>query len=69
LTKRDLKAFCRAFLPSDKVPARIYFQASLPKSADGRIACESLKAATHGAAQGASGKGKGELVQLLTPPF
>jgi acyl-CoA synthetase (AMP-forming)/AMP-acid ligase II len=69
VTERDLKAFCRAFLPSYKVPARIHFQASLPKSADGRISRESLKAAAHGAAQSAVGKGKREMVQLLTPPF
>ena len=58
VTERDLKAFCRAFLPSYKVPARIHFRASLPKSADGRISREALKAAAHGAAQGALGKGK-----------
>jgi len=69
VTERDLKAYCRAFLPSYKVPARIHFRAALPKSADGRIAREALKAAAHSAAQSELAKGKRDIFQPLTPQF
>ena len=45
LTERELKDYCRTFLASYKVPSRFYFQRLLPKSADGRILRETLKAA------------------------
>jgi long-chain acyl-CoA synthetase len=43
LTEQDLKNYCRAFLQSYKVPARIHLRPSLPKSEDGRISIETLK--------------------------
>jgi long-chain acyl-CoA synthetase len=51
LTERELKAYCRTFLPSYKVPARLHLQPSLPKSADGRILREALIAAAQAMAQ------------------
>ncbi len=51
LTERELKAYCRTFLPSYKVPARLHFQPSLPKSADGQIWREALQAAPPAMAQ------------------
>jgi excisionase family DNA binding protein len=67
LTERDLKTYCRAFLPSGKVPARIHFQASLPKSADGRILRQTLKAAAQLAVHGELRKVKSEIPQFLVP--
>jgi len=67
LTERDLKAYCRAFLPAAKVPARIHFQASLPKSAEGRILRENLKAAAQVAAHSALRKVKREIPHFLVP--
>jgi acyl-CoA synthetase (AMP-forming)/AMP-acid ligase II len=67
LTERDLKAFCREFLPSGEVPARIYFQASLPKSGEGRIRREALKAAAQAAAHNELQKPQSEIPRFLTP--
>ena len=67
LTERDLKAFCRAFLPACEVPARIYFQASLPKSAEGRTRREALKAAAQVAAHNELQKAQSEIPQFLNP--
>jgi len=52
LTEPDLKAYCRAFLQPHEVPARIHFHESLPKSADGRVMRETLKAAVQAVATG-----------------
>ncbi|MGA2543284.1 MAG: AMP-binding protein [Verrucomicrobiota bacterium] len=51
LTERELKAYCRTFLPSYKVPARLHVQPALPKSPDGRILREALQAAAQAMAQ------------------
>jgi long-chain acyl-CoA synthetase len=68
LTERDLKTYCRAFLQPHKVPARIHFHASLPKSADGRVLRETLKAAAQIEANSELGKGQSGLSEFLIPP-
>ena len=67
LTERELKAYCRTFLSSYKVPARIHFQASLPKSADGRISREALKAAAQSAVGGEMGMVKSAIAEIVIP--
>jgi long-chain acyl-CoA synthetase len=67
LTERDLKAHCRAFLPSGKVPARIHFQASLPRSEEGRVLREILKAAAQLASHSALGKVETEIPRFQIP--
>jgi acyl-coenzyme A synthetase/AMP-(fatty) acid ligase len=67
LTERDLKAYCRAFLPSAKVPARIHVQPALPKSQDGRISLDILKAAAQVAGHSEPANVEGELPQFLVP--
>ncbi|MGD0412523.1 MAG: AMP-binding protein [Verrucomicrobiota bacterium] len=67
LTERDLKAYCRVFLPSSQVPARIHFQASLPKSEEGRISLRTLKGAAQVAGQGQLRKVKSEIPRILVP--
>jgi long-chain acyl-CoA synthetase len=67
LTERELKTYCRTFLPPYKVPARLHVQPSLPKSADGRILREALKAAAHGAVGSELGGVKSDIAEILTP--
>jgi excisionase family DNA binding protein len=67
LTERELKAFCRTFLPAYKLPARIHLQPALPKSADGQIARESLKAAAQGAVNSELGKPMSGVPEFLNP--
>jgi excisionase family DNA binding protein len=68
LSERDLKTYCRAFLQPHKVPVRIHFHASLPKSADGRVLRETLKAAAQFAADGELGKAQSGFSEFLIPP-
>lgn len=67
LTERELKAYCRNFLQSYKVPVHFHFQPSLPKSADGQIARQALKVAAQGAVRSELGIVKSELSEFLIP--
>lgn len=68
LTEKDLKNYCRTFLQPHKVPVRIHFQPSLPKSADGRILHERLKAAAQTEGNGELGRTQDELSEFVIPP-
>lgn len=64
LTEAELKTYCRAFVESRQVPARIHFQTSLPKSPDGQILREELRVAAQASVKRAFRRVKSAISEL-----